>query len=133
MILSTFPQLLHITWAPAILRIALAAVLIYLLIHHFKHRGAVAQELLWVGRGVALAAVWVLIAIELLAAILLFVGAWTQVAAILVGIGFVKALIMKNKFPTLYPLSFVSYLLLATIALSLIFSSAGAFAFDVYL
>jgi hypothetical protein len=60
----------------------------------------------------------------------LFVGAWTQPLAILAAMIATKHAYWSRVYPGIFPLSTGAYVLLTVMSLSLIFSGAGAFAFD---
>jgi uncharacterized membrane protein YphA (DoxX/SURF4 family) len=133
--LNPFPELLSFGYGsyflvPALLRITVAAVFVYLALTHFKNKKVVASELTMVSHEMAIWAVGVAILLEFGIAALLFVGAYTQIAAILAALGGIKALILKKRFPNLYPLSALAYTFVAIISLSLLLTGAGAFAFD---
>lgn len=133
--LTPFPELLAFSFfIPAFLRITVAAVFVYLLLTHFKHKKTVADELhtkfRWLSHEVAVWLALLLILAEAALATGLFLGAWTQIVAILGAAGFVKMAALKKKFPAYAPLSALAYVLLAIICLSLLISGAGAFAFD---
>ncbi len=128
---TLFPQLIAYSWyVPAILRITVAAVFVYLVIYHFKHKKAFASELKMVSHEVASWFVGIAILVEIVVAAGFFLGFGTQVVAILGILGFAKMAIFKNKFPTYAPFSRLSYVLLIVICLSLLISGAGIFAFD---
>jgi len=61
---------------------------------------------------------------------LLFVGAWTQPLGILAAMIASKHAFWSYRYPSLFPLSTGAYLLLMVMSITLIFSGAGAFAFD---
>jgi hypothetical protein len=119
---------------PTFIRITVAAVFAYQAVHHFKHKKAVAAELgdkiRIISHEMAVWAVGLLILAELVLAVLLFVGAWTQIAALLAVLGFGKMTLFKKKLPQYAPLAKLSYVLLMVMCISLLFSGAGAFAFD---
>jgi len=133
--LNPFPELLAFGLGsyflvPAILRITIATVFVYLALTHFKNKRVVASEFTMLSHEMAIWAVGVAILAEFAVAALLFVGAFTQIVAIVALVGCIKALILKKKFSSLYPLSALAYTLVGVIALSLLFTGAGAFAFD---
>lgn len=133
--LTTFPSLLmYGFFVPAIFRFAVAASLAYLAVQHFTHKKAVAGEIdkkfAWLSHETAVWLTGLLILAELGAAVLLFVGAWTQIAAILAGLGMLKMWYFARSMPAYAPLSRLAYVLLAVMCLSLLLTGAGAFAFD---
>lgn len=133
--LTLFPSLLSYQFfVPAALRIAVALAFGYQLIGHFKHKHGVAAELeqnfKWIGGKLANSLALLLILVEAAVGILLFVGAWTQLVALLSALGFIKMAYFNDKLPTYAPLPRSTYLLLALISLSLVILGAGAIAFD---
>ncbi len=133
--LNPLPELLSFGYGsyflvPAILRITVAAVFVYLALTHFKNKKVIASELTMMSHEVAIWFVGLAILIEFGVAALLFVGAFTQITALIAAVGSIKALLLKKKFPSLYPLAPLTYTLLAVITLSLLLTGAGAFAFD---
>lgn len=133
--LNPFPELLSLGYGsyflvPAMLRITVAAVFVYLALTHFKNKKMIAAELTIMSVEMAIWATGVAILIELAIAALLFVGAFTQITALVSAAGSIKAIILKKRFPSLYPLSPLAYILVAVISLSLLLTGAGAFAFD---
>jgi hypothetical protein len=128
--LNTFPHLLVLGFfAPTLLRIAISTVLFYGAYLVYKNRASAAKEVLpilgkivWAGTLTALAYGAI--------GILLLVGAYTQIAAILGAIVSVKGLLFCRRFISLFPYSRSTYTLLFIISLSLIVSGAGALAFD---
>ena len=129
--LNPFPELLMLSFfIPMILRITVAAVFAYLAIAHFKNKKEVAKEISFVSHEVAVWGVGVLILIELAVAVGLFVGFWTQVAAI-VGVLLCLKPLLRKGLHILNPLSRLSYILVMVMCLTLIISGAGIFAFDI--
>ena len=129
--LNPFPQLLMFGFfVPTLIRTTVAAVFVYLALTHFKTKKDVAHSLPFKSNEVAVWAVGIAILIELGIAGTLFFGAYTQIAALLAALGSIKALALKRRFPALYPLAGLAYALLAVMAISIIFTGAGAFAFD---
>lgn len=128
--LSVFPQLLFLSPVSAtLLRLAAGAMFLYLSYYHYSNRQRAAAELgMLVGMSMPLLVLYALV--ELLVAISLILGLWTQVSA-LVGLGIAaKILFVRNRLKELKPLSSLSYALLGLICLSLVMTGAGAFAFD---
>ena len=104
-------------------------VFLYLAYVHFSKRRAVAEELSTLVGGAGMI-IPIYSLLELLLAVSLIIGAWTQLSAIVGAIIAIKMLIVRKKLNALKPLSELSYVLLAVICISLIVSGAGAFAFD---
>lgn len=110
--LSVFPELLFLSpLAPALVRLSLAVVLGYAAWRHAGRAGGIPRALA---------------AAEACAALLLFLGAWTQPAGVLV------AAIAAAWF--FHPASRVyepaTMLLVAVLGFTLLITGAGAFAFD---
>ena len=139
MFLTIFPALLSYGFGsyflvPFLLRVTVAAFFAYQVIGHFTHKKAVADVLhnkfKWVSHEMAVWGVGVLILAELALGLFLFVGAFTQIAAILAALAFVKMAFFHKSMPAYAPLSRATYILLIIICVSLLFTGAGAFAFD---
>lgn len=128
--LSLFPQLLFLGPVSAtLLRIAAGAIFLYLAYFHYQNRRPAAHEL---GQlvGVSMPLLYLYALIELLVAASLILGLWTQLSAV-IGFGIaLKIIFVRNRLKELKPLSTLSYALLALICLSLMFTGAGALAFD---
>jgi uncharacterized membrane protein YphA (DoxX/SURF4 family) len=109
--LSLFPSLLFLApFAALFIRVAVAIALVLASWKQMSEGGAVARTL-----GV----------LEFVAAAALFVGFWTQAAALLAILLFVAMLLIPNR-P--YPES--TLLLALVMALTLVVTGPGAFAFD---
>ncbi len=139
MLFTIFPSLLaygfgSYFFAPMLLRVTVALFFGYQAIGHFKHKKTVSEELednfKWLGHEPAVWLAGLLILAEFGVGTLLFVGAWTQVAAILAVLGFVKMAYLNDKLPTYAPLPRSTYFVLIVICLTLLITGAGAFAFD---
>ncbi|OHA18992.1 MAG: hypothetical protein A3C08_00635 [Candidatus Taylorbacteria bacterium RIFCSPHIGHO2_02_FULL_47_18] len=130
--LSVFPDLLAF-WllAPFLLRVALGLVFVNFGLHKlgrgradktafFESLGWKPGEYFAFGFG----------AIELIAGLLLIVGLYTQIAALVVALILLCALILKKKVPHGIESSRGFLALLFIIALSLLVLGAGLFAFD---
>ncbi len=128
---NSFPDLLiYGILAPTLIRISLGSALLYLGVEHVRSRKEIAHVLLpLMGKSAKGAGVF-LAAIEIVAGMLLVVGAWTQIAALVAALLALKSLFIKRSLHSLCPLSRASYLLLLIMTLSLLLSGAGAFAFD---
>ncbi len=130
--LNPFPELLvYGLIAPFLIRIALGSALLYLAVEHYRGRRDIAELLRPLvgrgGRGVAVA----LSLFELGAGAFLIVGAWTQLAALVAMVLTIKPLLLKPHLKGLMPYEKATYGLLFLMALSLLLSGAGAFAFDI--
>ncbi|MBX4198813.1 hypothetical protein KW800_00860 [Candidatus Parcubacteria bacterium] len=116
--LNPFPELLsYSTLAPFILRVVLGLVFLDLGILKIKRK-----HLSWPA---------LLGAIEVIGAIMLFVGFYTQIAALAIVITTATELYIEWKDSQVLKGDFVFYLLLLAISLSLLLTGAGAFARDI--
>lgn len=128
--LSVFPELLFLSpLAPTLLRLGAGAVFLLLAWDHFERREELGRDrFIVVGSGA-----WIPIAaaiVELCIALALLLGAYLQVAAIFAAGAALKQFVWSAHYPRFFTLSRTSSALLFVIALSLIFTGAGAFAFD---
>ena len=130
--LNPFPSLLvYAFFAPAILRLGVAVMFFYLSWFHFKHRADVGAELAPIlSHGVVKIILPLYILLEILVGLGLFLGFWTQIAALIGLIICLKILIVRRSLRGLGPLSHATYALVALICFSLLFLGAGAYAFD---
>ena len=129
--LNPFPSLLMFgILAPFIIRVSLGATLLYIAVEHFRSKREIAGVLSpLMGRSSKWA--WVLLcSVEVVAGALLVVGAWTQIGAIVVLLLALKTFFIKPSLRHLSPLSRSTYVLMCMMALSLLLSGAGGFAFD---
>lgn len=74
--------------------------------------------------------VWTFGAVEIVGGIMLILGFYTQVAAIILSLIAFGAVVIKFRKPTILTADMDFYILLFVATLSLLFSGAGAFAFD---
>ncbi len=128
---TTFPQLLiYGFFAPTLLRIT-AGITLFFLAHSFWRERAEIIKIIFpiIGR-MPRWLVWFSILFEVAVGIALVVGYGTQVAAILGIITALKHLFWWKRFAHLLPFSRSTYYLLAVICISLLFTGAGALAFD---
>lgn len=129
--LNPFPSLLILgILAPFIIRVSLGATLLYIAVEHFRSKKDIAEALSpLMGRSSSFA--WVLLCgIEIVTGMLLVVGAWTQIASLVVVLLVLKTFLIKASLRRLSPLSRSAYVLMLMMALSLLLSGAGGFAFD---
>ena len=128
--LSVFPELLFLSpLAPTLLRLASGVILLLLAWSHFERRNELGREqYIVVGSGVWLPLITALV--EFGIALCLIAGAYTQVAAILGATLALKQFVWHARYPRFFSLSRTSSTLLFVICISLIFTGAGAFAFD---
>ena len=113
-----------------LLRIALALALIYMARELYRRRSEVISNTL---PGIGRPQMWMIyisLVIVSVLAVFLFVGAWTQIAAIIAAIVILKHLVFFTYYSHLLPFPKSTYLLLLCICLSLLVTGAGAFALD---
>jgi len=131
--LNPFPELLSFSpLAPFILRLVLGLIFLDLGILKFRSersRWVKSFEALHLNPAELLVIIFGLI--EVAGGVLLLIGSWTQIAAlvfvVLVGLEF----FVEYKDESVLKRDFVFYLLVLTIAISILLSGAGAFAFDI--
>ena len=133
--LTTFPTLLMYSfYVPTALRVMLAVFFAWMAISHFTHKKAVGDEIdnkvRWVSHEMAVWLVGLVILFELAIALFLFVGAFTQIAAILAALAFAKMAWLRKSMPHYAPLPSSTFIVLAIVALSVLITGAGGFAFD---
>jgi uncharacterized membrane protein YphA (DoxX/SURF4 family) len=131
MLLSLLPQILFLTPAGiALLRIVAGIYFAYMAWHFWKESarmtgisapivGHIRSWMLMVG-----------VAVVSMVAILLVLGAWTQVVAIVGALVCIKQLIFFRTFRDYFPFAASTYLLLACMCLVLVVTGSGAFGFD---
>lgn len=130
-ILTPFPSLLNYQiFAPTLLRVAAGIIFIYLAYVHYQRREQIGSinfpvigRASWVG--------WFAVLLEAIIGLALIFGYYTQIAAIVGGLGALKHIIWRNKFPSFFILPRTAAFLLLVILLSLLVTGAGIFAFDV--
>ena len=133
MILNTFPELLTFgILAPLILRVVLGFIAIdlgYLKIGKEKLRWQKLFELIHFHPGKYF--VKALAYVEILGGLMLILGGYTQIVAIVFSVMFLCEAIIEYREETLEVRNLPFYVLMFAISLSLIFSGAGAFALDI--
>lgn len=129
--LNPFPELLALRFfAPTLLRLVAALLLFYTAYVIFQKRDEVAHiRFPIIGKVPGVAGIASVIYTVL--ALMLTAGYYTQIAALLAGIGSLKSLFLIKRYPALVPLSRSTHVLLFVLFLSLLISGAGAYAFDV--
>ena len=129
--LSLFPGLLYLApLATTLVRVAAGLSLLYMAYQFVLLRGEIARtKVVLVGHVPQWLTLFGALVI-FVAGILLCVGLYTQAAAIVGMIVGLKHVIFARKYPHIMPLSAGAGALLFVICLSLLFSGAGAFAFD---
>lgn len=131
--LNPFPELLSFSpLAPLILRLVLGLIFLDLGILKFKSerkRWVASFQALHLNPAQLLVTIFGLI--EVVGGVLLLLGAWTQIAAlifvVLVGLEFY----IEYKDASVLKRDIVFYILVLAIAVSLLLTGAGAFAFDI--
>ena len=131
--LNTFPSLLTYSFfAPTILRIAAAAIFLYMAYTVYKHRTQASRlSLPLVGAQPWVTSFTILTYSGI--GVLLFVGYYTQIAAILGAIAAWKEIFWGKRLGILFPFSRIEAVLLMAVCISLLFTGAGALAFDLRL
>lgn len=128
--INTFPDLLTFSFfAPTIIRMAAGLVFLYVAFAQWKRVEEIAHmRFPLVGAGAWIG--WISIFFHAGIGAMIVCGFYTQIAA-LVGIaGLIKSFFLLTWYPRLIPMNRISLLLLVAICLSLLFSGAGAFAYD---
>ena len=128
--LSLFPQLLFLTpLAPTILRLSVGVIFVLMAWDFFERREELGRlHYIVLGKGE-----WIPIISALVAAIIgagLIGGIYTQASALLGALFALKALVWRRRYATFFVHSATTDWLLLVICVSLIFTGAGAFAFD---
>ena len=132
--LNVFPALLtYAINAPTILRIALVAVLLFVAYRQWKQRKIIAAQKLPLFFPSGMWVVWLSIAWELATAVLLLLGLYTQIGALMGLVMALKLFWWHRHYPEITVLSKSASFLVAMICLSLMFSGAGQPAFDIFL
>ena len=131
--LNPFPHLLtYMLAAPFILRVVLGFV--FLKFGYLKLVRERAQKISFfekVGMKPGIVFVWIIGGLEIISGILLIIGMWTQIAALVSGLILLGAVVIKWRKPTLLPGEMILFVTLFAIALSLLFSGAGFWAVDI--
>ncbi len=130
--LNPFPELLtYSLLAPFILRVTLGFILVnlgYLKFKSEKSRWEIIFEMLHVKEKSL--ATKILASVEIVGGIALIAGFYTQIAALVFVILFGIEFFIEKREATLMKRDIVFYTVMFVIALSLLFSGAGFFAFD---
>ena len=128
--LNLFPNLLtYGFFAPTLLRLVAAGVFVYLTYVHLQRREEIGTtRFMLIGAGAW--TVWVLVFVEAIIAIGLFLGYYTQVAALLGLLMALKHFVWAKRYPRVFFLNRIDYVLLAVVCLSLLLTGAGALAMD---
>lgn len=130
--LNPFPDLLtYSLLAPFILRVVAGFIFINLGVLAFKNekeRWLVSLETLKIPSPKL--ALKILGLVEIVAGVMLILGFYTQIAALILALLTFAEAYVEYKDPMILKRNFVFYLMLLSILLSLLLSGAGAFAFD---
>ncbi len=129
--LNLFPNLIVLqTFAPTIIRLAAASIVGYMAYSEYKHRSQIAHtDLPVIGRQSWVAGFSILICS--LTALMLALGYYTQLGALLTAIISVKGIVWGDRLGAISPYSRSTYFLLLAISLALLLSGAGQFAVDI--
>jgi uncharacterized membrane protein YphA (DoxX/SURF4 family) len=123
--LNTFPDLLtYGFFAPTILRLTVAIVLFYLAYHQWRTRVEIAKVRSFMFPTLS-------IIFNVIVGIALFVGGYTQIAALLAIIGFCIGLWLNRRHPHIVILSNTTVIVLIVVCVSLLLTGAGALAMDI--
>jgi uncharacterized membrane protein YphA (DoxX/SURF4 family) len=129
--LTLFPHLLVFSFfAPTLLRLMAACTFLYMAWLHFAKRAETAKEISIVSYEVAVWATGIFLLLEVAVGVGLFLGLYTQLAALVGLIMCLKIVWVRKGLHHLSPLSHLSYIMLGVICLSLLLTGAGAMAFD---
>jgi uncharacterized membrane protein YphA (DoxX/SURF4 family) len=128
--LNTFPDLLTFSFfAPTLLRLAAAVVIAGIAYLQWKHVASIERtNLPIVGKSTWW--VWLSTVAHGAIAVLLLLGYYTQIAALLGLLSAIKHFTFQHRYPNVFPLSRSTYFLLSVILFSLLFTGAGALAID---
>jgi len=130
--LNPFPELLTFgLLAPFLIRIVLAVIYIHFSYSKLmKERGSASNFFAQRGFRPGILFVWIFGLVGIIGGLMLLVGIYTQIASLILTLLMLAVVVIKAFRPTLLAgtLSFYALIFIAT--LSLLFSGAGAFAFD---
>lgn len=128
--LNPFPIQFLAMFAYFILRFVVGVIVLHLGFSHYRHRHELKDilKLSWWPWGKL--SIAILVSVEIIVGSMLILGAYTQIAALVLLLMSLEFLITRNWFdhPSIPPKIF--YLLLVAISLSLFITGAGVFAFD---
>jgi uncharacterized membrane protein YphA (DoxX/SURF4 family) len=129
--LSLFPGLLFLApLATALVRASAGLMFAFMALRMSLTREHISQAKVALIGHIPEWLVWIAAAVTFITGMLLIVGLWTQGAAIVGMLIAIKHGLGVRKYRNILPLSGSAYFLLFVICLSLLFSGAGAFAFD---
>ena len=128
---SLFPQILFLEPAGiALLRVTAGMYLIYIGYSLWSERREVAQERFPIIGHIPEWLSMIAAALQTALGILLIVGAWTQLAALLASIVALKCIVYARRYKKIIPLDRAASILLLAIFLALVVMGPGALAFD---
>lgn len=135
MILNTFPELLNFSiLSPFILRLVLGLIVLNLGVLKLSSEKKSWETLFeTIHLNPAYYLVKILAFIEIIGGLMLVLGSYTQLTAMVFSIIFFCEAVLEYREESLEKRNLTFYILLFAIALSLIFTGAGAFAFDLSL
>lgn len=129
--LNPFPDLLtYQIFAPTLLRLAVGLVFLggaYVQYQRLRELSALRFPIVGGGAWV----IWLSIVAHAVIGAMLFLGYFTQVAAILGALGGIKGVVYAKKYPRLFSFCRLEYAFIIVICLSLLLTGAGQFAFDI--
>ena len=129
--LLLFPHLLDYQFfVPTLLRVAAGLFFAYIAYQMFVTRDEITRARVIIVGHIRNWMVWVSALVTLAVGILLFVGLWTQAAAIVGMLISLKHGFGVKKYSAILPLSGGAYILLFVICAALLFLGGGAFAID---
>ena len=130
--LSIFPFLLtYQLVAPLILRLTLGAIFVdfgWAKLGRQKTEKVAFFETIGLKPGITY--VWLIALIEIATGLLLIAGFLTQIVALIAGIIMIISIVLKKKYPTSFESSSCFLIVCMVIALSLLLTGPGFFAFD---
>lgn len=131
--LNPFPVLLAFAgFAPLFLRVVIGAILIFLGRRTaFTHRSAYQKFFKTKEYPYASTLPWMLGIVEILLGAFIFVGFYTQVSVLIAIYIFINLFYLRREAGTIIFFSQTTFILLITMCLSLLFSGAGFYAFDI--
>jgi uncharacterized membrane protein YphA (DoxX/SURF4 family) len=129
--LSLFPQLLFLApLATTLIRVAAGLMFVFIAWRMISTRDEISATKVIIIGHVRPWMVWLSAAITIVVGILLVVGLWTQAAAIVGMLISLKHGLGVRSYSDILPLAGSGYFLLFVICFALLFSGAGAYAFD---
>lgn len=128
--LNPFPDLLVLSFfAPALIRAGVGVMFLYIAYAHAKRRDEI-EQISFPFIGASRRIVALSCALHVFVGGMLIFGYHTQIAAVLGLLVFIKGLLLKNRYPALFPLERATLFLLIVMCLSLLLTGAGAYAYD---